>query len=241
MRRVEEERSAEQDHFAWASQEVTSELNHGDYMQPDNVSRDVNQGALFDTAANLHPDYSDSSHADTMEADGEDPMDDDMMDKISSSPSIDDGKFPTCPLWLTRISLSRGPTELSETPGKAESNARLTPMPNCEVLFSAREVSWKRHAKDNDQLPLVFSALVISRSFPAHSLPNAPLLQHHHRFRGEYVQSLDGTELRWGTAYEMEATKFLSLRSWHTYHLTTCIFRIFSQHVSAVELEISHD
>ncbi|CZR57155.1 related to ATP dependent RNA helicase [Phialocephala subalpina] len=72
---------------------VTSKLNGANLQQQqDNLAVAQNGGLTGSTAED----------ADMADAEGDDGMDDDMMDKISSSPSIDDGGYSLPHLWSQR-------------------------------------------------------------------------------------------------------------------------------------------
>lgn len=72
---------------------VTSKLNGANLQQQqDNLAVAQNGGLTGSTAED----------ADMADAEGDDGMDDDMMDKISSSPSIDDGGYSLPHLWPQR-------------------------------------------------------------------------------------------------------------------------------------------
>ena len=80
---------------------VTSKLTGANLQQQDDLAVAQNGGLTGSTAED----------AEMADAEGDDGMDDDMMDKISSSPSIDDGGYSLPHLWPQRSdSLSRTPT-----------------------------------------------------------------------------------------------------------------------------------
>lgn len=77
---------------------VTASLTGANLQQQDALAVAQNGGHTGSTAED----------ADMADAEGDDGMDDDMMDKISSSPSIDDGGYSLPPMWPQRSdSLSR--------------------------------------------------------------------------------------------------------------------------------------
>lgn len=85
---------------------VSASLNSANLQQQDTLAVAQNGGLTGSTAED----------AEMADAEGDDGMDDDddMMDKISSSPSIDDGGYPLPQLWPARIdSLSTNITPLS--------------------------------------------------------------------------------------------------------------------------------
>jgi hypothetical protein len=78
---------------------VSAKLNGANLQKQDNLAVAQNGGLTGSTAED----------AEMADAEGDDGMDDDMMDKISSSPSIDDGGYPFPQLWPQRSdSLIRG-------------------------------------------------------------------------------------------------------------------------------------
>jgi hypothetical protein len=81
---------------------VTSKLNGSNLQQQDDLAVAQNGGMTGST----------TEDAEMADAEGDDGMDDDMMDKISSSPSIDDGGYSLPPLWPQRS------TSLAPTPPK---------------------------------------------------------------------------------------------------------------------------
>jgi hypothetical protein len=86
---------------------VTSKLSGSNLQQQDDLAVAQNGGMTGST----------TEDAEMADAEGDDGMDDDMMDKISSSPSIDDGGYSLPPLWPQR-STSLAPTP---TPPKSRS------------------------------------------------------------------------------------------------------------------------
>jgi hypothetical protein len=83
---------------------VTSKLANNNPQQQDNLAVAQNGGLTGSTAED----------AEMADAEGDDGMDDDMMDKISSSPSIDDGGYSLSQLWPQRCDLfTRAPKALS--------------------------------------------------------------------------------------------------------------------------------
>lgn len=80
------------------AQGVTASLTGANLQKQDTLAVAQNGGLTGSTAED----------AEMADAEGDDGMDDDMMDKISSSPSIDDGGYPFSHLWPQRSdSLSR--------------------------------------------------------------------------------------------------------------------------------------
>lgn len=84
------------------AQGVTASLTGANLQQQDNLAVAQNGGLTGST----------TEDAEMADAEGDDGMDDDMMDKISSSPSIDDGGYFLSHLWPQRSdSLSRSMSE----------------------------------------------------------------------------------------------------------------------------------
>lgn len=82
---------------------VSSKLNGANLQQQqDNLAVAQNGGLTGSTAED----------ADMADAEGDDGMDDDMMDKISSSPSIDDGGYIIPPPWPQRFASLTLPTPI---------------------------------------------------------------------------------------------------------------------------------
>lgn len=75
-----------------------------------------------------HTGGEDSEEGEYGDQDAEDDLDDDMMDKISSSPSIDDGKY-TLPVWPSRSNSSDGESSpsLSSTPPREAGDPSSSP------------------------------------------------------------------------------------------------------------------
>jgi hypothetical protein len=130
LRHVQEERHNEEEHLshAWHQSNGLSD------EPPSDDERDFTDGMHAD-----HPDHNGRQNGDDSEmADAEsgDDMDDDMMDKISSSPSISDGGLFSSTLWPRRISSRLAPTPpLIQTPPPpcslaADGNKSGTQSPN---------------------------------------------------------------------------------------------------------------
>jgi hypothetical protein len=84
--------------------EVTSKLTGANLQQQDDLAVAQNGGLTGSTAED----------AEMADAEGDDGMDDDMMDKISSSPSIDDGGYSLPHLWPQRFgSFARNPRKMT--------------------------------------------------------------------------------------------------------------------------------
>ena len=138
-------------------------------------------------------------------AESETDVDDDMIDKISSSPSIDDGGLPSIPKWPKRIS-SLTPTS---TPISTPTLSSPTPQDSSDFNSSSPFTTTPQH------LPLSYSTdsfhqpnspdLNSSSPFstPPRHLPLSPLAQkdsflhtkdYHHHLRGEYNWTLDDND-----------------------------------------------
>lgn len=102
---------------------VTSKLNGASLQQQqDSLAVAQNGGVTGST----------TEDADMADAEGDDGMDDDMMDKISSSPSIDDGGYPFPHLWPQRadsltLCTPPKPPPLSQACGESSSPFLETP------------------------------------------------------------------------------------------------------------------
>lgn len=84
-----------QQHAGDLAAHITNSLN-GNKMSQDDAIATAQDGAATTNAA------ADSGDVD-VDASGDEDMDDDMMDKISSSPSIEDGGYPLPPAWPARV------------------------------------------------------------------------------------------------------------------------------------------
>jgi hypothetical protein len=97
--------------------EVNSKLNGSTGQQQDDLAVAQNGGLTGSTAED----------ADMADAEGDDGMDDDMMDKISSSPSIDDGGYSLTSSWPMRsTSLSCSPASQLHPPQACSRNPPLS-------------------------------------------------------------------------------------------------------------------
>ncbi|KAG9233782.1 hypothetical protein BJ875DRAFT_35200 [Amylocarpus encephaloides] len=100
---------------------VTSRLNGNSRQQQDDLAVAQNGGMTGSTAED----------AEMADAEGDDGMDDDMMDKISSSPSIDDGGYSLSKLWPMRstslLCEPATPPSSSQACGKSSSPAVIMP------------------------------------------------------------------------------------------------------------------
>jgi hypothetical protein len=99
---------------------VTSKLTGANLQQQDNLAVAQNGGLTGSTAED----------AEMADAEGDDGMDDDMMDKISSSPSIDDGGCSLPHFWPQRSDfLSRTPKSRSVSQACGESSSLFVETP----------------------------------------------------------------------------------------------------------------
>lgn len=112
---------------------------------------------------------------DMADAEGDDSMDDDMMDKISSSPSIDDGGYSLPKIWPSRSdSLSReGSSSFSQACGESSS-----PFVEPPTFFPLQPMS--------DQLDMDLGQV-------AHEI------QYHHHHLGEYLDRANSTTSNYDT------------------------------------------
>lgn len=154
---------------------VTASLNGASLQQQDALAVAQNGGHTGSTAED----------AEMADAEGDDGLDDDMMDKISSSPSIDDGGYSFPPLWPRRLdSLSRptssiGPPAFSQACG--DSSSPFMETPNCFPLRPLPE-------------PIDKDAIQV------------PQAKKHHHSQGEYPDQIRDDE----SNYDVEETDELS-------------------------------
>lgn len=172
---------------------VSSKLTGANLQKQDNLAIAQNGGLTGSTE--------DSEMAD---AEGDDGMDDDMMDKISSSPSIDDGGYFLSHIWPQRSdSLTRPITP-----------ERVFPFPQ-----ACGEVS-SPYAQTSGYFPSQTSSEAVHKDLPSgyHYLQQIHQQQqhcHHHRL-GEYTDG--GGYYEFGDsakpAYEPEAQPFGNYESY---------------------------
>lgn len=113
---------------------VTSKLSSSNLQQQDNLAVAQNGGLTGSTAED----------AEMADAEGDDGMDDDMMDKISSSPSIDDGGYSLSHLWPQRsASLMRTPKAPSDSQACCASSSPFVETPEHFPLRPLPELSDK--------------------------------------------------------------------------------------------------
>jgi hypothetical protein len=148
---------------------VTAALTEGDSHQQDELAVAQNGGLTGSTAED----------AEMADAEGDDGVEDedDMMDKISSSPSIDDGGYPLPLSWQQRSdSLSRAgaPTSSSSaTQACSESPSPIEEKSTCDALRPLRD------SVDKDVVPEVH-------------VKNTPPPYHH--LLGEYLDDTGDNE-----------------------------------------------
>jgi hypothetical protein len=149
---------------------VSAKLNGANPQKQDNLAVAQNGGLTGSTAED----------AEMADAEGDDGMDDDMMDKISSSPSIDDGGYPLPQLWPQRSDSLRGAPKRLPSLSQAciESSSPFVETPDHFPLRLAPE------PLDKDEIQ--------SYETPTH--------QHHHLL-GEYPDHIGET----GSNHERDA------------------------------------
>ena len=161
LRHVEEEQEAEEDNLQHLTGDSAFEEEPESYDD-----EDVNDAGLQHDAQAVRQNgiVDDEDMAD---AEGDDGLDDDMIDKISSSPSIDDGGSPTLPRWPRRKE------SLHASPRSTNSISFY----DDEVPSSSPFVERPRH------MPLLFSNL----SHVEHANPSV----HHHHIPGGFPTDED--------------------------------------------------
>jgi len=142
--------------------EVTSKLNGSNIQQQDDLAVAQNGGMTGST----------TEDAEMADAEGDDGMDDDMMDKISSSPSIDDGGYSLPPLWPQRS------TSLAPTPPK---NSR-------SFLQACVESSSSPFVETPDHFPVQPRLQPIDKDMAQGSLAT-----NNHHLLGKYLDDLADT------------------------------------------------
>ncbi|TGO59020.1 hypothetical protein BOTNAR_0171g00230 [Botryotinia narcissicola] len=159
-------------HQAEALREVAAEVADEQHRSP-RVSREWANGE-----GQMIQDYTSSGgeDGDMADAEGDDSMDDDMMDKISSSPSIDDGGYSLPKIWPSRSdSLSRASSS-SFSQACGESSPPFVEPP---TFFPLQPMS--------DQLDMDLSQV-------AHEIQ-----YHHHHHLGEYLDRANSTTSSYDT------------------------------------------
>jgi hypothetical protein len=156
--------------------EVTASLTSANLQQQDDLAVAQNGGHTGSTAED----------AEMADAEGDDGMDDDMMDKISSSPSIDDGGYSLPPMWplrsdsLSLATSSAGSPSFSQACGESSSPFVETP----------------------DHFPLRPLPQPIDKG----AIQGLQAREYHHPLRGEYLDQICDDE----SNYEDEITDELS-------------------------------
>ena len=137
---------------------VTSSLTGANLQQQDDLAVAQNGGHTGSTAED----------ADMADAEGDDGADDDMMDKISSSPSIDDGGYFLPPMWpqrsdsLLRRIRSKGSPSYSQACGESS-------LPFVET---------------HDHFPL----RTLPEPIDKYAIQVLQAEKHHHHSQGEYLE-----------------------------------------------------
>ncbi|KAF2111507.1 hypothetical protein BDV96DRAFT_650064 [Lophiotrema nucula] len=188
LRRVEDERQSEESHLqnGWSDANTLREDPDSDDERTivASINGDRNL-AQDDTAIRLNGGMSGSGEDGEMaDADVEEDMDDDMMDKISSSPSIDDGVYSSHsspPEWLGRSPpRTPEPTPTSSLTGSVASSSPYTLTP---VHFPISTAAARR------PLPVPAGEVEPVSKSPFRSSPipfskrKRPSVEHHHNGR----------------------------------------------------------
>ena len=105
IRRVSEERTSEEQNLsaAWSDANTVQEEQEDDLTSLDGANGDPRY-QRDEQAIAQNGGMASTEDTDMAESDGEEGLDEDMMDKISSSPSIDDGGYLAPPTWPRRVS-----------------------------------------------------------------------------------------------------------------------------------------
>ncbi|KAI9667337.1 MAG: hypothetical protein M1821_000152 [Bathelium mastoideum] len=193
VHQVEEERQEETDRLAEAWH-VTDTLQ--DESQQDNAqaaSNAANGEHLYqrDEQA-IQQNGGQSGHEDAEMAESETEAEDDMIDKISSSPSIDDGGLPSIPRWPQRTSSltpSSTPTLssplLQDSPAYNSSSPFTSPpqhFPLCHSTDNTRQLD----SPDDTSSPFNTPPQHFPLSPSIRKEHFAPSRVYHHNLRGEY-------------------------------------------------------
>lgn len=190
IRHVEEERNSEEARLqnAWSNAGNALAIDPGSDDERTLVNHDNGQKSTRqdDQAVKLNGGVSgDADDADMQDADVEEDMDDDMMDKISSSPSIDDGGYslPFYPkVWPARhASLTPQSSPLLST------TASSSPFTNTPVHFPVPDADAQRPCRLQASHPSPLSKFSIApSSSSSSSSPVKPKSTEHHL--GEYAR-----------------------------------------------------
>lgn len=117
--------------------------------------------------------------ADMADGEGDDGMDDDMMDKISSSPSIDDGEYSLPLLWPRRLdSLSLNPLSPSFSQAWHESSSPFT------------------------ETPEYFPLRVPLEPIAEDMVPQCQVRDHNHHHMSEYLDEFEDDGSKYENAYD---------------------------------------
>jgi hypothetical protein len=138
---------------------VTASLTGANLQQQDALAVAQNGGHTGSTAED----------AEMADAEGDDGMDDDMMDKISSSPSIDDGGYFLPPMW----------------PQRTTSLSRTTSSKSSPLYSQACVESSSPFVETPDHFPLRPLPVPIDKDAIQVLQANA----RHHHSQGEYLES----------------------------------------------------
>jgi len=211
LRHVEEERDAEETKLqnAWGnagtdlrddpgSDDERTVVNHKDNQQDEQAVR-LNGGAGDGDGDG------DGDDSDMQDADVEEDMDDDMMDKISSSPSIDDGGYslPLPPAWPKRTQ--------SLTPESSPMHSAVassSPFTTTPIHFPISVASARRPL----DVPAQDDTPVSRFSFSSTSIPISLRFSHQNNFkstehhRGEYAWPRTAPELDGDSDSELDPT-----------------------------------
>jgi len=212
LRHVEEERSAEQNHFAWASQEVTNEQNGGAYAQAVDSGNSISRDISFDNGSHLQSDYTGMDHAETLDMDGDDLVDDDMLDKMSSSPSIEDGGSPSSPLRPKRPSSlhvrSKYPRDAPAQEAEQAARSVWLPVPCCKITLPEHNLSSEKDTEVEHHK--------LSSTIPFSTNHHAPLLPKHYPSSGsESTESHENDAHGFLPAQEVEEKRAEQARETH--------------------------
>jgi len=212
LRHVEEERSAEQNHFAWASQEVTNEQNRGAYAQAMDTGNSISRDVSFDNGSHLQPDYTGMDHTEILEMDGDELTDDDMLDKMSSSPSIEDGGLPSSLFWPKRPSSlhtrSKFPRYIPAQEAEQAARSMWLPVPCCKITLPEHNLSSEKDTEVEHHK--------LSSTITFATIHHAPLLpKHHPSFGSESTESYENDASMVPPAQEVEEKRAEQARETH--------------------------
>ena len=172
---------AEQNH---RSPRVSKEWTNGDVQQLQQYEGDALAAGVMSSLTAAHPQQQDAlavaqngghtgstaEDADMADAEGDDGMEDDMMDKISSSPSIDDGGYLLPPMW----------------PQRSDSLSRITRLRSSPSLSQACGESSLPFMETSHQ----FHFQLLSEPFDKEAVHIVQTRKHHHHSQGEYLEPI---------------------------------------------------